>query len=204
MVEVIDQDQEKDVIVAAPGAAEAHLKQPQERRRSERLKKDITLTTKEKNERMARKRNLEGTHSNQNMFSVLPLDEIAELSSGMGVIVNDYDFGTFDMLRDLECARQDLFNKQNMTCQDPPTETVGGPDTVQSPLCIEWLQEENSDNEDFILVLSKKKKAREKKRNLKISPSLQKMKQIQEAPGLQSGKGRKNSSLPVSKKTQTK
>lgn len=72
MVEVIDQDQEKDVIVAAPSAAEAHLKQPQERRRSERLKKDITLTTKEKNERMARKRNLEGTYSNQNMFSVLP------------------------------------------------------------------------------------------------------------------------------------
>lgn len=64
---------------------------PQDRRRSERLKKDTTLTTKEKNEKMAKKRNLEGTCSNQNMFSVLPIDDIDELTASMGVDIDKND-----------------------------------------------------------------------------------------------------------------
>lgn len=56
----------------------------QEKRRSEHLKKDITLTTNEKTERMAKKRNLEGNPCDHNMFFVLPIDELAELTSAMG------------------------------------------------------------------------------------------------------------------------
>jgi hypothetical protein len=60
---------------------------------------------------MAKKRNLEGTCPNQNMFSVLPIDEITELTSSMGIDIDSSDFGTFDLLKDLECARHDLFVK---------------------------------------------------------------------------------------------
>jgi hypothetical protein len=43
--------------------------------------KEITLTTQEKTERMAKKRNMEDTCSTHNMFSVLPINEIAELTT---------------------------------------------------------------------------------------------------------------------------
>lgn len=68
-----------------------------------------------------------------------------------------------------------------------------------SPLQIEWLQGEQFDADDFILVLSKKK-ARENKKKMKISPSLNKKKLTQESPGLLTGRGRKNSNPPVPKK----
>lgn len=122
---------------------------------------------------MAKKRNLEGTCPNQNMFSALLVDDILDLAVDMGVDVDSSDFGTFDLLKDLECARHDLFVKQKNVDQIPQTETVGGNEPIGSPLQIEWLQEEQSDTDDFILVLSKKK-AREKRKNLNISPSLNK------------------------------
>jgi len=110
----------------------------QDRRMSERFKKDITLTTKEKNERMARKRNLEGTCSNQNMFSILSIEVITDLATDMEVEVDNSDFGTFDLLKDLECARHDLFVKQKENEQIPQTEIVGESEQISSPLQIEW------------------------------------------------------------------
>jgi hypothetical protein len=101
---------------------------------------------------MARKRNLEGNYSSQNMFSTLPIDDIIELTSGMGVEIDASDFGIFDMLKDLECARHDLFVKQKEINQVSQTKTVGNDKHNRSPLPIEWLQEEKSDNEEFILV----------------------------------------------------
>jgi hypothetical protein len=46
----------------------------QERRRSERLKKDTTLTTMEKNQKMAEKRNVEGNTSTSNSFATLQIE----------------------------------------------------------------------------------------------------------------------------------
>jgi hypothetical protein len=110
---------------------------------------------------MAKKRNLEGTRTNHNMFLALPVDDIVDLSTCMGVDINKYDFATFDLLKDLECARHDLFTKEQDKNLKTQTETVGESYATKSPLPIEWVQDESSDTEDFILVLSKKK-AREK------------------------------------------
>lgn len=61
---------------------------PEVRRRSERLMKETTLTTQEKTARMVKKRNLEGTVHNQNMFSALSNIDIANLTSNMGVDID--------------------------------------------------------------------------------------------------------------------
>jgi hypothetical protein len=54
------------------------------------LKADIAITTKKKNEMMAKKRNLlEGTSSNAFMFSELPVDPIKNLSADMGIAVDN-------------------------------------------------------------------------------------------------------------------
>jgi len=60
---------------------------------------------------MARKRNLEGNHSNAVMFSDLPIENIKNLSSNIGIAAHQISFGTFDMLRDLEIARKFLHTK---------------------------------------------------------------------------------------------
>lgn len=199
MVEVIPPSQDISADVILPSDGGNKIPPQEDRRRSKRLMKEITLTTKEKNERMARKQNLEGNCSNDNMFSALPIEEIADLSSTMGVDIDKNDFGTFDLLKDLECARHELFNKQKVIASDPQTETVGASDSTSSPLPIEWIQEESSDTEDFILVLSKKK-AREQKKS-KILSAMSKGKQIQENPDLKTGSGKKTTTIPVHKKT---
>lgn len=82
-------------------------------RKSERLKKDIAISTKEKNEMMARKRNLEGTSSSFNTFSKLNIETVKSLSSNMGIAADNINFDTFDMLKDLENARNKLHNKKH-------------------------------------------------------------------------------------------
>jgi hypothetical protein len=82
-------------------------------RRSERLKKDANLTTMEKVGKVAQKMNLEGNPQNPNSFSVLSVDEVIHISSEMGVVIEDDDFATCNLLKDLEIARNDLYQKQN-------------------------------------------------------------------------------------------
>lgn len=137
------------------------------------------------------------------MFSTLPLEDIIELTSGMGINIEATDFETFDMLKNLECARNDLFAKQKVTTQVSQTETVGIDEPNKFPLKLGWLHEEESDAEEFTLVMSKKK-ARGRKKNIKFSPNLANKRQIQESPGLQNGRDRKNSTLPKTKKTKSK
>jgi hypothetical protein len=90
------------------------------------------------------------------MFSILHVDEIAELSSNMDVNIESSDSGTFDLLKDLECDRHDLYIKQRDNALKPQSEIVEDDKHSESPLPVEWLQEENSDTDDFILVMSKK------------------------------------------------
>jgi hypothetical protein len=62
---------------------------------------------------------------------------------------------------------------------------------------LDWLHEESSEREDFILVESRKKR-RENRKKIKISPLKQVVNQDQEVPGLIKKKGRKpcNASIP--------
>lgn len=73
------------------------------------------------------------------MFFVLPTDDIVELTSNMGVELGKDDFETFDLLKDLECAIYNLFNKQKENSQVTQTESVGNPKDSKSPLPIEWI-----------------------------------------------------------------
>jgi hypothetical protein len=61
-----------------------------------------------------------------------------------------------------------------------------GPEQLQ----LEWLQEETSEPNDFIVVQSKKRK-KESRRNLKISPNNRRGRKVQEDPRLPNNKGRK-------------
>lgn len=62
---------------------------------------------------MAKKRDLKGNSTNSNSFSALQNDEIVNIYLEMGIIVENNAFDTFDVLRNLEQARKDLFIKQS-------------------------------------------------------------------------------------------
>jgi hypothetical protein len=53
---------------------------PSPSRKSDRLKKTTTLTTMEKNQKMAKKRNIEGNPSCSYSFSVLTINEVVNIS----------------------------------------------------------------------------------------------------------------------------
>lgn len=56
----------------------------------------------EKVEKLSKKRNLEGNSLQPNMFSALPFEDFLNFSNAMGVSVEDNDFATFDLLKDLD------------------------------------------------------------------------------------------------------
>jgi hypothetical protein len=95
------------------GKDEAKANLIQERRRSERLKKDTAISTMEKANMMAKKRNLEGNNVNTNSFSVLPVDDLLHSAADMGVVANSDNLETFDLLKTLEFARNDVYQKQH-------------------------------------------------------------------------------------------
>lgn len=140
------------------------MNQVQDKRRSERLKKDTCISTMEKNERMAAKRNLEGNSKNCNSFASLTVDEIAHLSSDMGIAMNNNNFETFDLIKELEKARNDLHNKKVDQLCTSQTESIGNGQDENTILELEWIQDESSDSEEFILVESRKKEEIKKKK----------------------------------------
>jgi hypothetical protein len=91
--------------------------------------------------------------------------------SDMGVNIDENDFDTFDLLKNLEKARDDLYKKQSVTSDIPQTESVEVSNPVNSILALEWMQEESSETDDFILVESRKKK-RERKEKVLSFPLL--------------------------------
>jgi hypothetical protein len=82
----------------------------------------------------------------------------------MGIVVEESSFDTFNLIRDLEKARDDLYQKQTVKNQKPQTDVVEGGLEEDVPLAIEWINEESSESEDFILVESRRKKKRKEKK----------------------------------------
>lgn len=80
--------------------------------------------------------------------------------------------------------------KQRTLEQQSHTKIVGTADEEASPLPIEWMQDEPSESEDFILVESRKK-MREKRKKVKISPVGNTSGSKQEIPAKPKGRGRK-------------
>jgi hypothetical protein len=141
----------------------------QERRRSERLKKITPLTNLEEMERNVQDASLEGIYSNHNSFSILLDDDISHITSCMGIVVEENNFDTYNLIRDLEKARDDLYQKQIVKNQKPQTDSIEGGLEEDAQLAIEWINE-SSESEDFILVESRRKK-REKRKSLMLANS---------------------------------
>ena len=100
----------------------------------------------------------------------------------MGIAVDNIHFGTFNMLKDLEIARNNLHIKQTKPAVVEQIEEIVEENDLQERL-IEWLQDEPSETESDILVHCKKN-GKLSKSKLMISPKINRKKQAQEAPGL--------------------
>lgn len=186
--EVVTQEKliEPHVGVHDGGATAGNTLKTQEIRRSDRLKKDIVVTTQEKTEMMTRKRNLEGTTSSSTMFSDLPVETLKNLSNDIGIAAHQISFGTFDILRDLENARRNLQSKKHEAMVTDFNEDKAVEDDINERL-IEWLKDDLSETESDILAQSKNQ-GKLSKRKPKISPKNKKISQDQEDLGLRSGK----------------
>jgi hypothetical protein len=66
----------------------------------------------EKVEAAAMKKNLEGNPASNNTFFTLAIEDIVHDASEMGISIKHDDFATFDLLKTLELARNDMFLKQ--------------------------------------------------------------------------------------------
>lgn len=136
----------------------------QEKKRSERLKKDIASSTQEKVEMMAKKRNLEGTTKSQSMFSELSHYAFSCISKKMGIQLNDGNDKSFDILKELEIARANLFQKQNQLNSKVIIEEINEEDE-DTTLQLEWVHEESSDPDESFFAQSRKKKKGTRKAN---------------------------------------
>lgn len=130
------------------------------RRRSERLKKDTNMTTTEKTDRMAQKRNLEGNSKKPVPISVLHVDEIVNITANMGVTINSENFDTFDLIKDLARARDDLYSKQVKNKLKSQTESVEISKNHVGLPELEWLETETSEPEDHLSRVQKREKGK--------------------------------------------
>ena len=173
------------------------------KRRSERLKKDAHLTTMEKCEKEALKRNLEGNTHKNNSFAVLSNNDISHVAAEMGIVLENDVFATCNLLNDLEIARNDLYLKQlelNAQDTDVKDKKCSEGNDVSEPI---WLDGESSDSMEFTLVESRKKK-RQNKKSVMISLEKGSSKQDQEHLGKLTKKGRKLSNAFATKNTKSK
>lgn len=135
-----------------------------DRRHSERLKNQGTgtLNMSEKAEALKEKKNLPGNSQPQvqNSFAALSNDAIISISSKMGINVASLSFEFCDFLRDLERARSNLEtrNEEKESGDNDQTENL----PLEEIKLISW-QSDESDDEGFKIVMSRKKKKSIKK-----------------------------------------
>lgn len=80
-----------------------------EMRRSERLRKEIHLTTMQKVEATAKKRCLEGNPKDTSM--IIADESVKILAKSMGVMVQSNDFTTLDLIKNIKNAKESLLEK---------------------------------------------------------------------------------------------
>lgn len=89
-----------------------------EMRRSERLKREIHVTTQEKMEAMAKKRCMEGNSKKRTVLNAVDDVQLQCLARDMGVIVPVDDYATINLIKDIEAARHNWYVKHNKTNND--------------------------------------------------------------------------------------
>ena len=80
----------------------------------------------------------------------------------MGVVIVEDDFDTFVVVKELELARDNLYEKQHINKQSDQNDENVDTDDHEETLMIEWHQDEFSESEDFIKSLSEKRKRYQK------------------------------------------
>jgi hypothetical protein len=76
----------------------------------------------------------------------------------MGVCVDDNMNTSFDLLKEIKNARLSCFNKQQKAKTSVQLAEINEENVYSDQLKLEWLQEENSELDDFTVVMSKKRK----------------------------------------------
>jgi len=105
---------------------------------------------------VARKRNLEGTANSQNMFTHLSQSSLHSISEKMGIKMNSSSSNSFDILRELEIVRANLYGKQQQLDSTVIIEEIDE-ETEDSMLQLEWIQEETSEPDESSFAQSRKK-----------------------------------------------
>lgn len=132
----------------------------------------MLLTTQEKNKIMAKKRCMEGNSSHTVALFDIQNTKMCSLAKNMGVIIEEEDFDTFDMLKELKIARSNLYDKQQSNKQNEQSDIIEISEDEGETLLIEWYREASSESEDFLLSISEKKNANKgRKKKVKISDS---------------------------------
>ena len=134
----------QEIMVSGPSKV---LPSKEDRRRCSRLQKDLLLTTEDKTAITNKKRNLEGTNLNsENSFAVLADSIIIDTSTLMGVHIDQSDFSSIDLIKDLEIARHALSNKVANQISAPVEE-----------IPFEELIEEVSETDEIVVITPKRK-----------------------------------------------
>lgn len=103
---------EKDATKVGDVIAEKKKLIHPEKRRSERLKREIHLTAQDKLEDMSKKRCLDGNTNQPTIINEVSDDQLHCLAKDMGVIIADDNFTTINLIKDIEAARHCLYAKQ--------------------------------------------------------------------------------------------
>jgi hypothetical protein len=157
-----------DYVVQSPeGSHEDNLVVPEadETRFSSRIFPSANEDVMRKAMQATKKRNLEGNipiPSSSNSFAALSDSALMIRAHKMGVIIPDDNFSSFDVIRDLENARNDI-NAKNMFVK-APVSTLYIENNVgdSTPLSMDWISSSDTD-EPFTVVKSRKGKCARKK-----------------------------------------
>jgi hypothetical protein len=115
--EEVDQKEEAEKDMRNPKnkkqAEEKMCTKKEDRRVSERLKKDAGIRIEEKNRRIAAKRNLEGKfYATRQKVDFSSLNDIADLAFKAGIKIRDDNLESIDLVKEMEIANECLAQKK--------------------------------------------------------------------------------------------
>jgi hypothetical protein len=157
-----------DYVVQSPeGSHEDNLVVPEadETRFSSRIFPSANEDVMRKAMQATKKRNLEGNipiPSSSNSFAALSDSALMIRAHKMGVIIPDDNFSSFDVIRDLENARNDINAKNGFVKAPVSTLYIENNVGDSTPLSMDWISSSDND-EPFTVVKSRKGKCARKK-----------------------------------------
>ncbi|TVU24463.1 hypothetical protein EJB05_26904, partial [Eragrostis curvula] len=162
---VEDMEADKNMLGEGPKATQGMISDKQKlpvTRQSERVQEQVLAKFQDKNS-ISKKRTLEGTNLNDhNSFAILNNTEISMIAADMGIVVPESKFDHVELMKDLEVARHSLKDKSIPVITDLCNNTSSVANCVdvpdENPSIIECIEEEDSEEENFVLVQSRKKK----------------------------------------------